>query len=69
MNARRMRSILTALIAVLWVSCAGLSYAQSMNAGDISGIVRDTSGAAVPGVTVTVLNKSTGVSKDYHHKQ
>jgi len=40
-----------------------------MNAGDIRGIVTDTSGAAVPDVTVTVLNKDTGVSKDYTTNQ
>jgi hypothetical protein len=56
--------MLTALLLVLWMSGAGLAHAQSMNAGDIRGIVTDTSGAALPDVTVTVLNKNTGVSKD-----
>jgi hypothetical protein len=42
-------------------STSGL--AQSMNAGEISGTVTDTSGAAIPGATVTVLNVNTGVSK------
>jgi hypothetical protein len=35
-----------------------------MNAGDIRGIVTDTTGAAVPGVAVSVLNKNTGVAKE-----
>jgi hypothetical protein len=35
-----------------------------MNAGDIRGIVTDSTGAAVPGVTVSVLNKNTGEAKD-----
>src|SRR5258708_19924501 len=52
------------LIAGLWVACAGAAFAQSMNAGDIRGIVTDTTGAAVPGVAVTVLNKNTGVAKE-----
>ncbi|WP_188760714.1 TonB-dependent receptor [Edaphobacter acidisoli] len=47
------------------MSCAGAGFAQSTNAGDISGTVTDTTGAAIPGATVTVLNVNTGVSKDY----
>jgi hypothetical protein len=41
----------------------GIVYAQSTNAGDIRGTVTDTSGAAIPDVNVTVVNKNTGVSK------
>lgn len=36
--------------------------AQSTNSGDIRGTVTDTSGALVPGVTVTVTNVDTGVT-------
>src|SRR6476620_10378627 len=62
MNVKRIRSIFSAL---LWIGCAGASaYAQSSNAGDIRGIVTDTSGAALPDATVTVTNKDTGVTKD-----
>jgi hypothetical protein len=38
---------------------------QAVNAGDIRGVVTDSTGAAVPGATVTVLNIDTGVTKDY----
>jgi len=38
--------------------------AQSINAGDIRGSVTDPTGALIPGVTVTVMNVDTGVSKD-----
>jgi len=39
--------------------------AQSTNSGDIRGSVTDPSGALIPGVTITVLNVDTGVSKDF----
>jgi Carboxypeptidase regulatory-like domain/TonB dependent receptor len=41
------------------------ALAQSTNSGDISGIVTDSTGATVPGATVTVLNIATGVSKEF----
>ncbi len=37
---------------------------QNTNSGDIRGTVTDSSGAVVPGVTVTVLNVDNGISKD-----
>ncbi len=43
----------------------GINLAQSVNSGDIRGTVTDPSGALMPGVTVTVLNVDTGVSKDF----
>ena len=63
MNGNR-RWLKATLIVILWAGCAGAVFAQTMNAGDIRGIVTDTTGAAVPGVTVTVLNKNTGVVKE-----
>lgn len=36
---------------------------QATNSGDIRGSVTDTTGALIPGVTVTVLDVATGVSK------
>src|ERR1700723_2677510 len=56
---------------MLWVSAlvlvfgSGACFAQSTNSGDIRGSVTDATGALIPGVTVTVLNVDTGVSKDY----
>lgn len=52
------------LAVVLWAGTTTSVFAQSTNAGDISGVVTDGTGAAVPGATVTVLNVNTGVSKD-----
>lgn len=63
MKANR-RWLKATLVACLWVGCSGVVFAQSMNAGDIRGIVTDTTGAAVPGVTVSVVNKDTGVAKE-----
>lgn len=39
--------------------------AQNAASGDIRGTVIDSSGAVIPGVTVTVLNNGTGVSLSY----
>ncbi|MDQ2832753.1 MAG: carboxypeptidase-like regulatory domain-containing protein, partial [Acidobacteriota bacterium] len=52
------------LAVTLWAGTRTSAFAQSTNAGDISGVVTDGTGAAVPGATVTVLNVNTGVSKD-----
>jgi hypothetical protein len=44
-------------------------FAQSTNSGDIRGSVTDQTGALIPGVTVTVLNVDTGVSKEFTTNQ
>jgi Carboxypeptidase regulatory-like domain len=56
---------LTLLVGVLLTGSLGTAFGQSTNTGDISGVVTDTTGAAVPGTTVTVLNVDTAVTKDY----
>jgi iron complex outermembrane receptor protein len=59
MVSRRNRFLsLAALIAVLFGVTA---YAQS-NEGRITGVVRDASGAAVPGATITVTNQATNAT-------
>src|SRR5260370_1174686 len=40
-------------------------FAQSTGSGDIRGTVADSTGALIPGVTVTVTNVDTGVTKSY----
>jgi hypothetical protein len=57
-----MRWILSPLLIIVG---SGACYAQSINAGDIRGSVTDPSGALVPGVTVSVMDTDTGVSKDF----
>ena len=49
-----------ALLAVLFILPAAL-LAQS-GAGSIQGTVQDSTGAALPGCTIQVLNQSTGVT-------
>src|SRR5476649_1003837 len=49
-------------VALLIVSIAGAAAAQT-GAGSISGTVKDTSGGAVPGATVTVANPDRGVDQ------
>src|SRR6202451_1648976 len=58
-----MRFIRRVLAFCLLVCIAGPAFPQSTNSGDIRGTVTDSSGAEVPGVTVTVLNLDTGATK------
>ncbi len=60
----KLRWSTTVLAVLLWAGFVGTAFGQSTNSADISGIVTDTTGAAVPGTTVTVLNIATGVSKN-----
>jgi hypothetical protein len=58
----RFRSLLVALLCLVMASAA---FAQSGNVttGSISGTVADSSGGALPGVTVTVTNTQTGLTR------
>jgi len=60
-----MRNAIRFILFCLPLLLVSYGFGQSMNAGDIRGTITDPSGALVPGVTVTVLNVNTGVSKDY----
>src|SRR5262245_22283120 len=53
--------VLSAVLA-LAVPANAAAQAQAAN-GNIEGIVRDTTGAALPGVTVTVTNTDTGTAR------
>jgi hypothetical protein len=61
-----MRRILAraAICAALAPGLAGVAYAQAQAAnGNIEGMVRDSSGGVLPGVTITVTNADTGVQR------
>src|SRR5262245_18866348 len=49
-------------LLVLGATSAAVAQSQAAN-GSIEGIVRDNTGAAIPGVTVTVTNLDTGASR------
>jgi hypothetical protein len=56
--------MLRAMVGLCLLSCvAALGFAQNTNSSDIRGTATDSSGAVLPGVTVTVLNNDTGVSR------
>ena len=48
-------------LVLLCLFLAAPSFAQTL--GNITGEVRDSSGAVVPGVTVTVVNKATNATR------
>jgi hypothetical protein len=60
---RTIRRTIVLGVIVGALACAGLVFAQNTNTGEIRGTVKDASGAIVPGVTVTVHNIDTGVTK------
>jgi Carboxypeptidase regulatory-like domain len=53
-----------AIIAAFSICLAPTVLAQNTNSGDIRGTVTDATGAIIPGVTVTLLNTNTGVTKE-----
>jgi hypothetical protein len=54
------------VFALCLVAClAGPALSQSRSTGEIRGTVTDSSGAVLPGVTVTVLNINTGVATTF----
>jgi Carboxypeptidase regulatory-like domain len=52
-------------IPLLFVFSTSAVLAQSTNAGDIRGSATDSTGAVIGGVTVTVTNVDTGVTKSF----
>ena len=54
--------ILTGLLLCVFLGAIGLSFGQ-MTTSTISGVVKDQSGAVIPGVTVSVRNLETNATR------
>src|SRR5579871_233952 len=52
----------TCLLVTLWTNTAS---AQSLTSGDVSGVITDPSGAAIPNAAVTLKNNATGASQTH----
>ena len=60
----RMRSILLMLLASVAMLSVMAATGKAQTSGDITGLVTDSSGAAVSGASVTVTNKATGAARN-----
>ena len=58
---REIRTLLSVLVVVLFTQ--HIAMAQGSSDGSIHGIITDSSGASIVGVTVTVTNTQNGISK------
>ena len=54
---------LTAAFALLLLAVSGSAFGQSIVTGDLTGTVADSSGAVVPGATVSLTNTGTGATQ------
>ncbi|HEV2272965.1 MAG TPA: TonB-dependent receptor [Acidobacteriaceae bacterium] len=52
-------------IAALFALSVGAAFGQATNSADLTGTVTDSSGAVVPGVTVTVLDMDKNLERTY----
>ena len=60
MRTNRMRSLLTLWASVLLLVFGQVPLHAQYDSGSLVGVIQDSSGAVIPGATVTVANKSTG---------
>ena len=59
------KAVHVAFACFLLLSVAHVGLAQNTNSSDIRGTVTDSSGAVLPGATVTVKNNDTGVVREF----
>ncbi|HLV02605.1 MAG TPA: carboxypeptidase-like regulatory domain-containing protein, partial [Acidobacteriota bacterium] len=53
------------VLAIIFICSRGIGvYAQVQTTTAINGTVRDTSGAAIPGVTITIRDQATGAVRE-----
>src|SRR6185503_12564978 len=57
-KVRTWRTILSA--GLIWLLAAGTAWAQAVAGSQVSGVVKDSSGAVLPGVEVTITKTDTG---------
>lgn len=58
-----MRALITLVISALVVGTPAVGWAQAVGGAQITGFVRDSSGATLPGVDVTVTQTDTGIAR------
>jgi len=54
-----------AVFALVFTAFSPITWAQNTNSADIRGVATDSTGAAIPDVSVTVLNIEKGVTTEY----
>jgi Carboxypeptidase regulatory-like domain len=57
-------SLVIAGLVVLACAAAGVPAAAQILYGNVVGVVRDSSGALIPGATVTIVNKETNLTRE-----
>src|SRR2546425_2212353 len=58
-----MRRFIVGSLTILWVSIFGCLYVWAQATAQISGTIRDQSGAVLPGVEVTATQTGTGIAR------
>ena len=64
-NLKYLSAFLGAIL--LTVITAGTAWAQSVSSAQVSGVVRDSSGGALPGADVTITKIDTGAVRIGRH--
>src|SRR5437667_11233281 len=63
MNRTGLRTVyFVSLLAAVWIS-GSLALSQELTTGSIVGVVRDETGAVIPGASVSITNKATGAKR------